>query len=85
MNYSRLPELEKGKEVQDLTYRKEFDDLRRLSKIASNYKTLIKQKSLYSASKIMNQKGFNESNIDEIALEADIKELIMRNMQIKCV
>jgi len=42
-----------------------------------NYKTLIKQKILQSASRIMNQKGFNDSNIGEIALEADVKEPII--------
>ncbi len=37
----------------------------------------IKENILNSACKMMNQKGFNESNISEIALEAGIKEPII--------
>ncbi len=41
------------------------------------YKLEIKENILNSACKMMNRKGFNESNISEIALEAGIKEPII--------
>ncbi len=45
--------------------------------LANSDKAFVKQNILDSASKIMNQKGFNESNISDIALEAGIKEPII--------
>jgi TetR/AcrR family fatty acid metabolism transcriptional regulator len=74
MKHNLLPQLQEKKRIQDPTHRKEFGDLSNPSKNDPNYKISIKQKILYIASKIMNQKGFNESNISEIALEAGVKE-----------
>jgi TetR/AcrR family fatty acid metabolism transcriptional regulator len=41
------------------------------------YKASIKQNILDSASKMMNRKGFNESNLSEIAIDAGVKEPII--------
>jgi TetR/AcrR family fatty acid metabolism transcriptional regulator len=46
-------------------------------KTDSNYKATLKHNILFSAAKVMNQKGFNESGITDIALEAGIKEPVI--------
>jgi TetR/AcrR family fatty acid metabolism transcriptional regulator len=63
--------------IKKIKKNQKISDLKILPKKNENNKLLKKQRILDGASKIMNRKGFNESNISEIALEAGIREPII--------
>lgn len=77
MKHKRLPKSEKKQKILSLVDHNVFTDSRNSTRNEPNHKASIKREILHSASRIMSQKGFNESNISEIALEAAVKEPII--------